>query len=448
MGSETHELKLLGRIKHEPSKNKSNSYRFRHAGRVDKFFPTLSEAEAFQRNYSQAKAKVGIDTAKLFEDTKLLKASERAFTLLREKGIKDPEVLIDAVKSYINIMPPQGLNTTLSEAVTALQSNPDYQDKASTTKRDYDHYAKHVLSFFGLNRNFSSIGSRDWQDYLNDCRKTSNNAYNKALKHVRLFYGRYWMPMGYATENPITNGAMAPRPAKHMPKMKAIYSCKEIEAIKAIASGDTSELGQRNYLAFIVQAYTGIRGEEVEKLTYEMFCDRNSSFHMRPKRMKLTLPSSITKKGDYRQIEICNKLRQELFLLPYFSKHLIPAIEQDKGDEPSYGFHMRNTAMNEPCFPAKILQFRRALEQWCEKAQIPYKGNTLRATYTSHALYGLFKNETNPDQKLQHSLGHRLGSAITEQNYFHQVDPEDAAAYFSSKDTWMPFSELMEHYFG
>ena len=36
------------------------------------------EAEAFQKDYSETKAKVGIDTAKLFEDPKLIKASERS----------------------------------------------------------------------------------------------------------------------------------------------------------------------------------------------------------------------------------------------------------------------------------------------------------------------------------------------------------------------------------
>lgn len=449
MGSmgNSRELKLLGRIKKEPSKNKSNPFRFRHAGRVDKFFLTLSEAQEFQFNYSQAKAKVGVDTAKLFEDPKLIKASERAYTLLREKGIEDPEVLVDAVKSYINTMPPQGFNTTLSEAVTALQSNPDYLDKAATTKRDYDHYSNHILSFFGSDKNFSSISSRDWQNYLNDCRKTSNHAYNKALRHARLFYGRYWMPMGYAAENPLTEGSMAPKPAKHAAKMKNIYSCKEIEAIKAIASDDISEQGQRDYLAFIVQAYTGIRGEEMEKLTFGMFCDRNSSFQIRPTRLKMTLPSSITKKGEYRQVEVCTKLRQELLLLPYFNKHLRPVTEKNEDTEPSYGFHMNEAVKNTRCFSVKILQFRRALERWCKLANVEYKENSLRATYTSHAHHGLFRDEPNPDQALQRSLGHRLGSTVTEHNYFHQVDPEDAVAYFANDDTWAAFSDLMETHF-
>ena len=441
-------IRLLGRIKKESARNKTKSYRFRHAGRVDKYFRTQAEAEAFQTSYSEQESKLGVDTAVLFEDPKLLKATERAYTLLREKGIEHPEALVDAVKRFIGSLPPMGYKTTLAQAVKALKENPDYQDKASLTQRDYNRYCADALRFFGPTKIFSGLSSMDWQVFLKECRKTSNHAHNKALRHISLFYGRYWIPMGYATVNPLREGAMIPKIAKHSTSLKEIYSCKEIEAIKAVASSDHSELGQRNYLAFIVQAYTGIRGEEVEKLTFVMFCDRNSSFHMRPKRMKLTLPSSITKKGDYRQIEICTKLRQELFLLPYFSEHLIPAIEANDGNEPSYGFHMRNTVMNERCFPAKILQFRRALERWCKEAQVPYKGNTLRATYTSHALHGLFKDEVNPDQKLQHSLGHRLGSAITEQNYFHQVDPEDAVAYFANDDTWAAFSDLMEHHFG
>ena len=440
-------IRLLGRIKKESARNKTKPYRFRHAGRVDKYFRTQAEAEAFQTSYSEQESKLGVDTAVLFEDPKLLKATERAYTLLREKGIEHPEALVDAVKRFIGSLPPMGYKTTLALAVKALKENPDYQDKASLTQRDYNRYCADALRFFGPTKIFSGLSSMDWQAFLKECRKTSNHAHNKALRHISLFYGRYWIPMGYATANPLREGAMIPKIAKHSTSLKEIYSCKEIEAIKAVASSDHSELGQRNYLAFLVQAYTGIRGEEVEKLTFEMFCDRNSSFHMRPKRMKLTLPSSITKKGDYRQIEICTKLRQELFLLPYFSEHLIPAIHENRDDEPSYGFHMRNTVMSKRCFPAKILQFRRALERWCKETQVPYKGNTLRATYTSHALHGLFKDEANPDQKLQHSLGHRLGSAITEQNYFHQVDPEDAVAYFSSEDTWMPYSELMEHYF-
>jgi|GEM_PF-5339730 len=439
---------LLGRIKKESTRNTTKPYRFRHAGRIDKYFRTKDDAETFQSNYSEQEARVGVDTATLFEDPKLLKASERAFTLLREKGIQHPEALVDAVKSFISTLPPMGYKTTLAQAIDALKQNPDYRDKAVVTKRDYNRYCSDALRFFGPEKTFSALSSMDWKDFLDEQRKTSNNAHNKALRHVSLFYGRYWIPMGYATKNPLKDGATTPKIAKHEVAMKEIYSYKEIEAIKAIASGDTSELGQRNYLAFLVQAYTGIRGEEVEKLTFEMFCDRNSSFHMRPKRIKLTLPSSITKKGDCRQIEICTKLRQELFLLPYFSERLIPATEANESEAPIYGFKMRNIAMSERCFPAKIVQFRRALQQWCKEAQVPYKGNSLRATYTSHALHGLFRSAPNPDQKLQNSLGHRLGSAITEQNYFHQVDPEDAVAYFSSEDTWMPYSELMEHHFG
>jgi len=29
----------------------------------------------------------------------------------------------------------------------------------------------------------------------------------------------------------------------------------------------------------------------------------------------------------------------------------------------------------------------------------------------------------------------------------HQIDPDDAIDYFSSEDSWMPLSDLMEHYF-
>ena len=446
MSKQAH-VKLLGTIKEESTRNKTKPFRYRFGGFIDKYFYTLNEAKAFQLHFSQKEARLGVDTAKLFESPELLKASERAFSILREKGIDAPEALVDAVKRFVGTLPPKGYTTTLEQAIEALRKNSDYQDKAPVTLRDYNRYSAELLEFFGPNKIFSSLTSMDWQAYLNECRKTSNHAHNKAFRHVSLFYGRYWIPMGYATENPLRDGAMIPRKAKHRATFKEIYTCKEIEAIKAVASADTSEIGQRNYMAFIVQAYTGIRGEEVEKLSFGMFCDRSSSFHMRPKRLKMTLPSSITKKGDYRQVEICDKLRQELFLLPYFSESLIPSIEENKGDERSYGFHMRNTKMNERCFPAKILQFRRALERWCGKAQVTYKGNTLRATYASHALHGLFKKETNPDLALQRSLGHRMGSAVTEHNYYHQVDPEDAVAYFADEDTWMPFSNLMDHYF-
>jgi len=446
MSKQAH-VKLLGTIKEESTRNKTKPFRYRFGGFIDKYFYTLNEAKAFQLHFSQKEARLGVDTAKLFESPELLKASERAFSILRDKGIDAPEALVDAVKRFVGTLPPKGYTTTLEQAIKALRENPDYKDKASVTLRDYNRYSAAVLEFFGPNKIFSSLTSMDWQAYLNECRKTSNHAHNKAFRHVSLFYGRYWIPMGYATGNPLKDGAMIPRKAKHTATFKEIYTCKEIEAIKAVASADTSEIGQRNYMAFIVQAYTGIRGEEVEKLTFGMFCDRSSSFHMRPKRLKMTLPSTITKKGDYRQVEICEKLRQELFLLPYFSESLIPSIEENKGDERSYGFHMRNTEMNERCFPAKILQFRRALERWCDKAQVTYKGNTLRATYASHALHGLFKKEANPDLALQRSLGHRMGSAVTEHNYYHQVDPEDAVAYFADEDTWMPFDDLMEYYF-
>jgi len=441
------QVKLLGKIKKESTRNKTKPFRYRFGGFIDKYFSTLDEAKAFQRDFSEKEARLGVDTAKLFESPELLKASERAYALLRQKGIDTPEALVDAVKRFVGTLPPKGYTTTLEQAIEALRENPDYKDKASVTLRDYNRYSADILEFFGPNKTFSSLTSMDWQAYLNECRKTSNHAHNKAFRHVSLFYGRYWIPMGYATENPLRDGAMIPRKAKHAATFKEIYTCKEIEAIKAVASADTSEIGQRNYMAFIVQAYTGIRGEEVEKLTFGMFCDRSSSFHMRPKRLRLTLPSSITKKGDYRQIEVCSKLRYELFLLPYFNKHLTPVTEGNKDEEPSYGLYMRNTAINELCYPVKVTQFRRSLQRWCEKAGVSHKGNTLRATYTSHALHGLFRKETNPDLALQRSLGHRMGSAVTEHNYFHQVDPEDAVAYFDDGHYGYIVTDLFEEWF-
>ncbi|MFL2833433.1 MAG: tyrosine-type recombinase/integrase [Coraliomargaritaceae bacterium] len=441
------QVNLLGKIKKESTRNKTKPFRYRFGGFIDKYFSTLDEAKAFQRDFSEKEARLGVDTAKLFESPELLKASERAFSILRDKGIDAPEALVDAVKRFVGTLPPKGYTTTLEQAIEALRENPDYKDKASVTLRDYNRYSAEILKFFGPNKTFSSLTSMDWQAYLNECRKTSNHAHNKAFRHVSLFYGRYWIPMGYATKNPLRDGPMIPRKAKHTANFKEIYSHKEIEAIKAAASADTSDMGQRNYMAFIVQAYTGIRGEELEKLTFGMFCDRSSSFHMRPKRLIMTLPSTITKKGDYRQIEICCKLRYELFLLPYFKKHLTPVIEENEDGEPRYGFHMRNTAINERCYPVKITQFRRTLRSWCIKAQVPYKSNNLRATYTSHALFGLFGNEANPDLALQRSLGHRMGSTVTEHNYFHQVDPDDALAYFDDGHYGYIVQDLFEEWF-
>jgi hypothetical protein len=54
-------VRLLGQIKKETTRNVAKPYRFRHAGRIDKYFRTKDEAETFQSNYSEQEAKVGVD---------------------------------------------------------------------------------------------------------------------------------------------------------------------------------------------------------------------------------------------------------------------------------------------------------------------------------------------------------------------------------------------------
>ena len=86
MIKQTH-VKLLGKIKEESTRNKTKPFRYRFGGFIDKYFSTLDEAKAFQRDFSEKEARLGVDTAKLFESPELLKASERAFSILRSKGI-------------------------------------------------------------------------------------------------------------------------------------------------------------------------------------------------------------------------------------------------------------------------------------------------------------------------------------------------------------------------
>ena len=101
-------VKLLGKIKKESTRNKAKPYRYRFGGFIDKYFSTLNEAKAFQRDFSEKEARLGVDTAKLFQNTDLLKASERAYALLRQKGIDAPEALVDAVKRFVGTLPPKG----------------------------------------------------------------------------------------------------------------------------------------------------------------------------------------------------------------------------------------------------------------------------------------------------------------------------------------------------
>ena len=72
----------MGKIKKESTRNKAKPYRYRFGGFIDKYFSTLNEAKAFQRDFSEKEARLGVDTAKLFVNTDLLKASERCLCFI------------------------------------------------------------------------------------------------------------------------------------------------------------------------------------------------------------------------------------------------------------------------------------------------------------------------------------------------------------------------------
>ena len=58
-----------------------------------------------------------------------------------------------------------GYKTPLAQAIKALKENPDCQDKASVTKRDYNRYRAEVLNFLGPNKIFSGISCMNWQAF-------------------------------------------------------------------------------------------------------------------------------------------------------------------------------------------------------------------------------------------------------------------------------------------
>ena len=421
----------------------ANRWRLRSKSKatpISKTFATKKEAEDYQKLVSRQLHESGTRHSEIV----LTGNTQRHLQSALETGIP-PEDLKDAAELWLaSTRSAEGKNLTLGEAVEQALDCDHFKHRAETTRNGYKSKWLRFVRVMTPDKKLSSIGSQTIKDYLKDLTKdvSVNEAYS-AHSDLRALYQTYFRKhLGIMETTPFHN-EMIPAPSGRQVNSKEAYKEQELKDIFMAALREAVEIQQSpkrsdKELSFLpmllIQALTGMRPGEAGQLTYGMFgeegiiynIDRASEEEEGDENL-IMLPSKITKEKRARQVVMFDELKDSLFWWPYFLQHFEIFAE---------GFKVKPEYISKPVLEYNYVDFSRRLKLWCKSAGVPYKQNSLRHTFISHAIRGKFAGNTD---ELQFMVGHAKDTETTIKHYVKLTKKREAFAYF------MDYSSLYAH---
>ena len=421
----------------------ANRWRLRSKSKatpISKTFATKKEAEDYQKLVSQQLHESGTRHSEIV----LTGSTQKHLQAALDTGIQ-PEDLKDAAELWLaSTRRAEGKDLTLGEAVEQALDCDHFKHRAETTRNGYKSKWGRFLRIMGPHKKLCEIGSRHITDYINGLiRDVSCNAAYSAHSDLKALYKTYFRKqLGIMETTPFHND-MIPAPSGRQINSKEAYKEQELKDIFMAALREAVEIQEsskrsKKELSFLpmllIQALTGMRPGEAGQLTYGMFgedgfihnIDRSSKEEEGDENL-IILPRSITKEKRARQVVMFDELKDSLFWWPHFLQHFDIVAE---------GFKVKPEYSNKPVLEYNHMDFSRRLKTWCESAEVPYKQNSLRHTFISHAIRGKFDSNIG---ELQFMVGHAKDTETTIRHYMTLRNKRESKAYF------MDYSSLYAH---
>lgn len=378
-------------------------YRWRYKG-TDNYFKTLKEAKEAQRAYLDSRIRVGSEVSDTFR-ADLVRHAVEAYGILKDAGLTDPKVLVEAAR----IRAERGTNKhTLSSAIELISKSVTFNTNSKGTTDKYLQRWNRFLRETG-DLPLVAIEASHIRSHLDSRQTVSATEANKTYVALSALFKTYLPSVGIELHNPLQR---VKKPKQGEVNSKEPYTLNEVLALENQMVDNSSDL-----VLFQIQKLAGYRVSEAVQL-----CFKDIGLGKIPltpnEELTIHFTAGTTKERKQRTREVCRKLHLSLVLNEWFTSHY---TRQGKM------LVLKPEHTHTPLYAHTAPIFTKHLKMAAEAAKVTWRKNSLRHTYVTASIEGLFDGNID---LTKHSIGHSMDSDVIHNNYRGHYSKADSEAYF------------------